>query len=77
MADVFKNLIGGKWVGAASGKTFEDHNPADRNDLIGSFPRSEARGAIPDRGRRVACVMAADLSGRPRASRPGSRWSGD
>lgn len=42
MAQAFKNFVGGKWVGAASGKTFEDRNPADRNDVIGTFPRSEA-----------------------------------
>jgi alpha-ketoglutaric semialdehyde dehydrogenase len=43
MAQPYKNLIGGRWVSAASGKTFEDRNPADRNDLIGAFPRSEAK----------------------------------
>jgi aldehyde dehydrogenase (NAD+) len=42
MAQSFKNLVGGKWVDAASGRTFEDRNPADRSDLLGAFPRSEA-----------------------------------
>jgi aldehyde dehydrogenase (NAD+) len=38
----FKNLIAGQWVAAASGATFENRNPADWNDVIGSFPRSSA-----------------------------------
>ena len=38
-----RNFIGGKWVPSASGKTFENRNPADRDDLIGTFPRSNAK----------------------------------
>ena len=34
------NYIGGEWVPAASGKTFENRNPADRDDLVGVFPES-------------------------------------
>src|SRR5262244_2983217 len=34
------NLIGGQWVPAASGQTFENRNPADRDDLVGLFPKS-------------------------------------
>jgi aldehyde dehydrogenase (NAD+) len=34
------NYIGGEWVPAASGKTFENRNPADRDDLIGTFADS-------------------------------------
>src|SRR6185436_17025335 len=36
----FGNFIGGKWVAASTGKTFENRNPANRNDLIGEFPLS-------------------------------------
>src|SRR5574341_630150 len=43
MAQVYQNYIGGEWVPAAAGQTFEDRNPADRDDLIGVFPRSDAR----------------------------------
>ena len=43
MAKTFKNFIAGKWVPAASGKTFENRNPADTRDLIGNFPDSDAR----------------------------------
>jgi aldehyde dehydrogenase (NAD+) len=35
------NLIGGRWVPAASGRTFENRNPADREDLVGLFARSD------------------------------------
>ncbi len=34
------NYIDGKWVPAQSGKTFENRNPADPSDLIGTFPAS-------------------------------------
>ncbi|MGK2963689.1 MAG: aldehyde dehydrogenase family protein [Gemmatimonadaceae bacterium] len=38
----FNNFIGGAWAGPDSGEYFENRNPADRNDLIGAFPRSRA-----------------------------------
>ena len=34
------NYIGGAWVPAKSGKTFENRNPADTSDLIGTFADS-------------------------------------
>jgi alpha-ketoglutaric semialdehyde dehydrogenase len=37
----FKNYIGGEWVDAASGETFESRNPAN-GEIIGVFPRSSA-----------------------------------
>ena len=40
MAETHKNYIGGEWVGAASGKLFENHNPADTGELIGRFADS-------------------------------------
>ena len=36
------NFIGGKWVAARSGRTMEDRNPADAEDLLGEVARSEA-----------------------------------
>ncbi len=36
----FNNFIGGAWVPPDSAEYFENRNPADRNDLIGTFPRS-------------------------------------
>ena len=40
MADIYKNHVDGKWLQSKSGKTFENRNPADRDDLIGLFPAS-------------------------------------
>jgi alpha-ketoglutaric semialdehyde dehydrogenase len=42
MAKKFQNFIAGNWSDAASGGTFENRNPADTTDLIGTFPRSAA-----------------------------------
>ena len=36
----FRNFIAGAWVAPDSGEYFENRNPADRNDLIGTFPLS-------------------------------------
>ena len=43
MSELYQNYIGGQWVSAVSGQTFDDLNPADTTDLIGRFPRSDAR----------------------------------
>ena len=36
----YGNYIGGEWVPAASGKTFENRNPSDTSDLIATFAQS-------------------------------------
>ncbi|HEY3052743.1 MAG TPA: aldehyde dehydrogenase family protein [Thermoanaerobaculia bacterium] len=38
----YKNYINGEWVASKSGKTFENRNPANREDLIGTFQDSTA-----------------------------------
>jgi len=38
----YKNLIGGQWLPAKSGKTVLNVNPADHADVVGSFPDSDA-----------------------------------
>jgi alpha-ketoglutaric semialdehyde dehydrogenase len=38
----YKNLIGGQWLPAVSGKTILNLNPADHSDVIGAFPSSHA-----------------------------------
>jgi len=40
VARVFKNFINGEWVGAKSGKTLENRNPANTEEIIGEFPLS-------------------------------------
>jgi alpha-ketoglutaric semialdehyde dehydrogenase len=42
MPPTHRNYIGGEWVPAAAGRTFEDLNPADRGEILGVFPRSDA-----------------------------------
>jgi aldehyde dehydrogenase (NAD+) len=39
---VFKNYINGEWSEAASGRAFENRNPANTDELIGIFPDSSA-----------------------------------
>jgi alpha-ketoglutaric semialdehyde dehydrogenase len=50
----FQNYIGGEWVDAASGETFESVSPAN-GDAIGVFPRSSTE----DVDRAVAAAKAA------------------
>src|SRR5438128_10780699 len=50
----FKNLIGGEWVDAASGETFESTSPAN-GETIGIFPRS----GVEDVDRAVAVAKEA------------------
>jgi len=40
MAKKYQNFINGEWVDARGGRTFENRNPADWEELIGVFPRS-------------------------------------
>ncbi|MCK5572211.1 MAG: aldehyde dehydrogenase family protein [Bacteroidetes bacterium] len=40
MTKEFKNFINGKWVGAKSGRTFENRNPANWDEVVGIFPKS-------------------------------------
>ena len=40
---VYKNFINGEWVESVSGRTFENINPADRNDLVGIFQKSNSQ----------------------------------
>ncbi len=36
----YQNFINGQWVDAKSGNTFENRNPANWNEVIGTFPKS-------------------------------------
>lgn len=40
MAEEYKNFINGEWVKSKSNKTFENRNPADTSDLVGTFQLS-------------------------------------
>jgi aldehyde dehydrogenase (NAD+) len=41
-ANTYQNYIGGEWVAAASGETFENRNPANTRDLVGRL-RAQAK----------------------------------
>jgi aldehyde dehydrogenase (NAD+) len=38
--EVYKNFINGKWVKSKSGETTENRNPADTNEIVGVFQKS-------------------------------------
>ncbi|KAB2878470.1 aldehyde dehydrogenase family protein [bacterium] len=40
MAQKFQNFINGEWKDAKSGQTFENRNPANWDEVIGTFPKS-------------------------------------
>jgi acyl-CoA reductase-like NAD-dependent aldehyde dehydrogenase len=40
MRTSYGNFIDGKWVGSVTGATFENRNPADNGDLVGTFADS-------------------------------------
>src|SRR5947209_12765143 len=46
MSKVHRNYIGGKWVESAGGETFPSLNPADRDEVIGLFQRSNKEDVI-------------------------------
>src|SRR5215831_14725442 len=37
---VYKNFIGGEWVDSKSGKTYENCNPANTDEIVGHFVAS-------------------------------------
>lgn len=42
----YQNFINGKWVDAKSGKTFENRNPANWDELVGTFPKSSKEDVL-------------------------------
>jgi alpha-ketoglutaric semialdehyde dehydrogenase len=49
MAETFRNFIGGSWVSASTGRTLETRNPANTDEVVGTYPQcdaSDARQAI-------------------------------
>ncbi len=64
----FKNFIAGQWVEPSTGLYHENINPADRRDVIGSFPRSGAEDvqravASARRGQALWSTTPAPLRG--------------
>ena len=58
MTKVFKNFIAGEWASASSGETFDNVNPADTSDVIGTFPLSSSE----DVARAVAFFVSEDAA---------------
>ena len=63
---MYQNYIDGSWVGARSGRTFENRNPANCDDLIGEFQDSStddvdaavaAAARAYERWRLVPCLL--------------------
>jgi aldehyde dehydrogenase (NAD+) len=46
MAEKFKNYINGEWVDASDGKTFEQRNPANLDEVTGLWPKSPRADAV-------------------------------
>jgi alpha-ketoglutaric semialdehyde dehydrogenase len=42
MTTTYKNLIGGHWVASHTGKTFQNINPANHDDIVGEFQQCAA-----------------------------------
>jgi len=55
MPEKFFNYIDGEWVAAESGEWFENRNPANWNEVVGIFPKSDEREV----NRAVACAREA------------------
>ena len=43
MSKAYKNFIAGEWCESDSGQCFDNINPADHSEVVGTFPRSTAR----------------------------------
>ena len=43
MSKLFKNYINGKWKASSSGKTFDNVNPANHNEVLGRFQKSNKK----------------------------------
>jgi aldehyde dehydrogenase (NAD+) len=55
MSKKYKNYINGEWVEPSSGEYFENRNPANHKEVIGLWPRSNARD--------LACAVDAAKKG--------------
>jgi acyl-CoA reductase-like NAD-dependent aldehyde dehydrogenase len=55
MSKKYQNFINGKWSDAKSGKTFENRNPANWDEVVGTFPKS----SIEEVNEAVAAARAA------------------
>ncbi|MEE9464689.1 MAG: aldehyde dehydrogenase family protein, partial [Candidatus Neomarinimicrobiota bacterium] len=52
MTREYQNYIDGEWCESESNRRFDNINPADHSDVVGSFPKSTAKDV--DRAVRAA-----------------------
>jgi alpha-ketoglutaric semialdehyde dehydrogenase len=55
MPELFRNFVGGEWVSARSGATFDKRNPADTDEIVATFQKSDA----DDTRQAIAAAKAA------------------
>lgn len=67
MSNVYHNFIGGQWVPAKEGQTFESRNPANPSEVLGVFQRSS--GADVDAAMAAAEAAKAEWAGTPAPER--------
>jgi aldehyde dehydrogenase (NAD+) len=67
MGERYRNLLDGKWIDSAGESTFDDVNPANKGDVLGSFPRSDHRDI--DRAVEGMRSHCASWAGVPRLRR--------
>ena len=64
----YQNFINGKWCDAKSGKTFENRNPANWDEVVGTFPKSGAEDVEEAVGRREKRLILGGLFPRRNAA---------
>src|SRR5438552_1354607 len=80
-AIAYNNYIDGRWMPSTSGETFENRNPANTDDLVGTFQKSTRRDVeqaldaarrayegwrmVPAPRRAVNCVKVREDAGVP------------
>ncbi|MBI3743247.1 MAG: aldehyde dehydrogenase [Chloroflexi bacterium] len=65
----FRMLIGGKWVDAESGKTFERRSPANRDEVVAKYPLaqpSDVAKAVADARRSFDSGVWRNMTGQQR-----------
>lgn len=63
--EAFKNLINGQWLDALDGATFGNRNPANPDEVLGTFPSTTRQDA-----RRADAVTAGRETGPGWANTP-------
>ena len=71
----YGNYIDGEWVKSSSGQTFENRNPANTDDLVGTFQESNADDTARAVDAAAKWAARSTSSGSSAARAPGSAAS--